>query len=195
MVIQINLPSIVGIPVNIMYRSVIQLLPECFLQQGVHWLTGQLIPIQGSFNYQQILAYVKLQYVSLYRLPVWPLETPSSFAWRTHMPKQPCGAVVVVYVSGCTMWHARDLSLTRDRTHAPCSGSTESQPLDGWGSPPALCLKNPKFSVKEVLDHHLQMQFPLSGFQLWFQIAYPSKRMKEQPWHLLFAQKSLFSDR
>ena len=47
------------------------------------------------------------------------------------------------------MWHARSLSPIRDWTHAPCSGSTESQPLDSWGSPPALCLKNPKFSVKE----------------------------------------------
>ena len=30
----------------------------------------------------------------------------------------------------------RDLSsLTRDQTHAPCVGSTESQPLDRQGSP------------------------------------------------------------
>ena len=38
----------------------------------------------------------------------------------------------------------RDLSSpTRDRTHAPCSGSAESKPMDGQGIPHnPFCLKN-----------------------------------------------------
>ena len=42
---------------------------------------------------------------------------------------------------GHTMQHMDLNSLTRDRTHAPCSGSTESQPLDRQVSPlPQLIL-------------------------------------------------------
>ena len=33
------------------------------------------------------------------------------------------------------MWHVGSSSLTRDGTPAPCIASTESQPLDHWGSP------------------------------------------------------------
>ena len=47
---------------------------------------------------------------------------------------------------GHAMCAMRDLSSpTRDQTHAPCSGSAESQPLDGQGSPrdSASLLRNP----------------------------------------------------
>ena len=47
---------------------------------------------------------------------------------------------------GCGMWtqlqHVESSSLTRDRTQAPCIGSTESCPLDHQGSPSQYFLKS-----------------------------------------------------
>ena len=44
---------------------------------------------------------------------------------------------------GHITWYAGFSSLTRDRTHAPCSGSMESEPLDRQGSPKVSVITAP----------------------------------------------------
>ena len=49
-----------------------------------------------------------------------------------------------------SLWHAGSSSLTRDKTQAPCIGSTESQPLDHQQSPWNM-FETSSFIHKEVL--------------------------------------------
>ena len=53
------------------------------------------------------------------------------------------------------MW---DLSaLTRDRTHAPCSGSTESQLLDHQGSPGMKTFRTYSLGMKTFRTYSLSI--------------------------------------
>ena len=68
-------------------------------------------------------------------------KTPQLHHTRMSVTRMNFGKVLFFFCHLCAMW---DLSSpTRDQTYAPCSGSTESQPLDLQGSAGKVFLAMP----------------------------------------------------
>ena len=99
-------------------------------------------------------------------LPGTPFQSSKSLGWEDqilHITRPKGSSLSFLFFfffggGGCggTLCGLQDLSSpTRDRTHAPCSGSTESYPLDHQGSP-----------VREVPHAHpLLRELPLQDHQ------------------------------
>ena len=82
------------------------------------------------------LFYLLIYYLFILALPGLSCGTQDLCCIMRDLLVAACGLL------SCSMWtlscgmHAGSSSLTRDRTQAPCIGSTESYPLDQQGSPP-----------------------------------------------------------
>ena len=69
--------------------------------------------------------------------------------------------LIFIYLFGCSgsqLQHVGSSSLTRDRTWAPCTGSSESQPLDHQGIPRMMIL-----IFSQLIRHPLTKFFRLSN--------------------------------
>ena len=87
---------------------------------------------------------------------------------------------------GFSLWDVGFSSLTRDRTQAPCTGSTESQPLDHQGSP-----HSPIFSSVFVLPNHTfhmvqKTPFPLDIYFPMCHYNFSKVSLKSQQWPFLW---------